>query len=280
MTTPTHDTFAEMISAYALGALDRDERQTFEDHLGTCLVCQRELAEFRRVTAGLGLAADAVTPPASLKARTLAKATSTNQTRGAAVSVPAPAVRPRKTPRITLGWFTAAASLAAAIGAGMYAWSLRSQLDHLQQSMTELSDRANTLRNNLDDARRDAARLSRAVDILQQPGTIQVSLTGTGTAPGATGRAAFNGARGMVVSTERLPALPPGRVYQLWVIAGAAPPVGAGVFSVTNGAATVTATLPATFAAPSGTPLTIAVTQEPAGGSQTPTMPMYLMGKS
>src|SRR6476660_6365190 len=116
----------------------------------------------------------------------------------------------RARPRITLSWLTAAASLAAAIGAGIYAWSLRSQLDHLQQSMTELSERANTLRNNLDDARREAARLSRAVDIMQGPGTIQVDLRGMKDGQAALGRAYIYFFFNDTATTEKLPALRPG----------------------------------------------------------------------
>jgi hypothetical protein len=185
----------------------------------------------------------------------------------------------QKQPRITLGWLLMA-SLAVAIGAGIYASSLRSRVDHMQKTIAELSDRANGLRNNLDEARRDSARLSHMIDIEQAPGTIQLNLSGTAAARGAAGRAAFNPTRGMVVSTENLPALPSGRVYQLWVILGSGPAVGAGVFTVTNGAATVTATLPPSLVVPVGTPVTVNITQEPAGGSEKPTLPMYLVGKS
>jgi hypothetical protein len=182
---------------------------------------------------------------------------------------------------MSLQWFLAAASLAAAIGAGTYAWSLHSQLGQMKQTVAELSTRANDLRGDLDRARREAARLSNVVDIIQAPTTIQVSLTGTPAAKGAVGRAAFNAARGMVVSTEKMPALRPGRAYQLWMIVpGHNDPLSAGVFDVTPaGSGNFVATLPANLTVPAGAAVTLAVTDEPAGGSTGPTTPILLSGQ-
>src|SRR6185295_12196440 len=115
----------------------------------------------------------------------------------------------------------------------------------LNQTVVELSDRANTLRNNLDEARRESARLSRVIDVVRAPGTIQVSLSGTKDAPGSAGHAYFNATRGLVVSAEQMPALRPGRAYQLWMVVPNQKPIGAGVFSVSaDGAATFLATIP------------------------------------
>jgi len=277
MTAPTHDSFAEMAAAYALGALDAGDRQSFEAHLASCATCQRELAELGRVTAGLGLAADPVAPPASLKARTIAKATSQAQARAAAVPLPRPVARPQ----MTVQWLLAAASLAVAIGAGIYAFALRSQIDHMQQTVTELSDRANRMRNERDEARRDAIRLTNVLEVVRGPATLQVSLSGTKDAPNALGRAFFNPSRGTVVSTERLPALRPGRAYQLWFVVPNHPkPLSGGVFSVAaNGAAIFVATMPANLSVPAGTPVTLAVTEEPSGGSDGPTSAILLAGQ-
>ena len=57
--------------AYAIDALDDDERAVFERHLPNCLDCQREVASLREAAA---LMADlsAVTPPPALRASVLA----------------------------------------------------------------------------------------------------------------------------------------------------------------------------------------------------------------
>jgi len=73
---------------------------------------------------------------------------------------------------------------------------------------------------------------------------------------------------GAAVFVARLPALPPGRVYQLWRIQGTNAPASAGLFTVS----------PQGFGQaelPGGQPPAageiIAVTDEPAGGSPGPT---------
>ena len=53
----THDEIEELLGAYALDALDADERQEVEDHLATCPRCRAEVAAHREVTALLGNAA-------------------------------------------------------------------------------------------------------------------------------------------------------------------------------------------------------------------------------
>ena len=64
--------------AYALDALDPDERAAFEAHYPSCDICAAEVLEFREAAAVL--AADAaVAPPDDLKARVMAEVTQTRQ---------------------------------------------------------------------------------------------------------------------------------------------------------------------------------------------------------
>ncbi len=67
--TGSHDDFAALAAAYAINALDRDEQRAFEAHLATCAQCQADVADFRRVSAGLGLSVEVEAPPAALKAK-------------------------------------------------------------------------------------------------------------------------------------------------------------------------------------------------------------------
>lgn len=59
MTTDLH----ALVAAYALDALDTDERSEFETHLATCDDCVRELAEFADVAGGLAEATSTAPPP-------------------------------------------------------------------------------------------------------------------------------------------------------------------------------------------------------------------------
>ncbi|MDR9451171.1 MAG: zf-HC2 domain-containing protein, partial [Acidimicrobiia bacterium] len=56
-----HETIEELLGAYALDAVDHDERRLVEDHLAQCSICRNELEEHREVAALL--VGDAVEPP-------------------------------------------------------------------------------------------------------------------------------------------------------------------------------------------------------------------------
>ncbi|MGB4834871.1 MAG: zf-HC2 domain-containing protein, partial [Nostocoides sp.] len=60
----------ELLGAYALDAVDVDERAAFEAHLATCSACAQELDELRAMLADLA-ESTAVAPPPALRARVL-----------------------------------------------------------------------------------------------------------------------------------------------------------------------------------------------------------------
>ncbi|MFJ7419848.1 anti-sigma factor domain-containing protein [Streptomyces uncialis] len=64
--------------AYALDALDEDERAGFENHLAHCPACAEETRELAATAGRLGLAAT-VTPPPALKRRVLREITTIRQ---------------------------------------------------------------------------------------------------------------------------------------------------------------------------------------------------------
>jgi anti-sigma-K factor RskA len=274
--TDTHDRFDELVAAYALGAIDPVERPAFEVHLASCERCQKELAELSRVTVGLGLAVEPVSPPDALKARTIARAIA--QTRPAR-SVVAPGTVHHDRPTIGPWTLALAASVLIAVSLGIYAWSLHRQVTDLRATLADASQRERDLRASLMAARADSARLLHTLAIVNAPDALRVNLQGSPAAPGAKGLAYWSRTRGLVVSAEQLPALQPGRIYQLWMVMAGQPPIGAGVFSLNaSGATTVEGTLPANFNVAPGTEVTVAVTNEPGNGSATPTMPILLAG--
>jgi hypothetical protein len=173
-------------------------------------------------------------------------------------------------------WLVAAAAVVVAMVSGMYAWSLRSRIGSLEQMVSVSSAQADRLRDELISLRRSSETLIHTVQVISAPDVRQVVLKGQPGAEGATGRAYLSASRGIVFNADQLPALTPGRVYQLWLIAGKAPPIGVGTFTVTNGAGSLTVPLPAGVTAINA----VAVTNEPApNGSQTPTLPILLMGQ-
>jgi anti-sigma-K factor RskA len=61
----------DLTAAYALDALDPDEAEAYELHLGQCEECRVQLAELNETAANLAFAAVAPAPPARLRASIL-----------------------------------------------------------------------------------------------------------------------------------------------------------------------------------------------------------------
>jgi anti-sigma-K factor RskA len=263
-----HDqAWIELAAPYALGALDPDERRRFEAHLGGCAICQAEVAAFRRVTAGAALATDAVEPPAALRGRVIAAATG-DRTRASA--------GPQRAPRIA--WLAAAAALLIAAAAGLYAFYQRTALTGMRQAAVIAADEARQLRAQLARARMEAQQLSSAIALLSAADLQRVDLATS--APAApSGRAFVSRSRGLLVSTSNLPALAPGRAYQLWLVVPNRPPIGAGLFTLAaNGSGVIVAPAALSADVASSATLTLAITNEPAAGSPAPTTPIVLAG--
>jgi anti-sigma-K factor RskA len=91
----------------------------------------------------------------------------------------------------------------------------------------------------------------------------------------ASARAFWSRSRGMVFTASNLPALPPGRVYQLWVLTAQPAPISAGLLTPDS-----QGSVNETFITPSDIPqpVALAVTIEPAGGVPSPTGEKYLVG--
>jgi anti-sigma-K factor RskA len=121
----------ELSAAYALAALDADERRAFEEHLGECDRCRADVAEFWGTAALLAYAAPASAPPSGLRERVL------EQVRAdLAVVVPF-----RRRRRLVLG---AASGLAAAAAVALAFWvvSLSGELDRTRAALDVLADPA------------------------------------------------------------------------------------------------------------------------------------------
>src|SRR5262249_37930017 len=112
----------ELAAAYALDALDADERRAYETHLAGCGRCQEEVASFRETTAALAYDVDLPPLPETLEHRILDAARAERRN-----VVPLP--RRWAIPAAAL----AVASVAAAIVLGVWAAHLSGSLDHQKQ---------------------------------------------------------------------------------------------------------------------------------------------------
>jgi anti-sigma-K factor RskA len=273
----THDAFDDAPAAYALGALDVEDRLAFEAHLPSCARCQDELAGYRRVVAAIGAGVEPIAVPDALKARTLARAAGDRSQPAAGRRQSGPDVRaPARQPRWT--WLQAAAVLVMAL-LGAYAVSLRSDVNLLRQLAAEASSRAEDLRSELNALRQETAHIGSTMAVLSAPDLVHVDLRGTNAGITATARAYLSPTRGLVFTASRLAPLTSGRVYQLWVIPpGGGKPVSAGVVPVdASGEAAVAVETPPGV----GQVGTVAVTDEPGPqGSAGPTSAPLLAGSA
>ena len=269
----THDELKDSLPAFALDALDPQERAEVAAHIATCAACTAELAVLDRVVSGVGLEAPPVTPPAGLKARVIARVEAErSRPSGTALPVPMKSTAPR--PNFWNSGLAVAASLALAVGASLYAYALRTELVALRDSADVSSAQASRLRDELATLRRDRVTLQRIMDVLRSPDTLRVDLKGQGGSPGATGHAFWHRAAGLMFTADQLPPLPPGREYQLWTITGTTA-TSAGTFAPdASGGASIVAPVSAGAARPDA----FGVTIEPVGGSPTPTLPIVLIG--
>jgi len=120
------------------------------------------------------------------------------------------------------------------------------------------------------------AEQEEAMRLMETRQTQTVSLAGLDPAPDASAKVFWNAQEntGLLVAFD-LPALPPGKVYQLWATQNAAP-IDAGLFSLDqqNKGVLKVKSLPD----PQQSVMLFTITVEPMGGSLQPTSDLYLSG--
>lgn len=238
-----------LTGAYAVHALDGEERAAFERHLAECDACQQEVAEFTATAGRLALASTVRARPV-MREEVLQRITTVRQ-------VPpgdAPLERVRRGAQRGRGlarWALAASVAAAAAFGGTAAW----QYERAQ------------------DASRQAAQAQRHVE----------DLAGVLAAPDAKSRSVkvAGGAGTLVVSASRdravfvasgMAAPPRGKVYQLWFADGGKMR-SAGLMDPDRSSQAVL--MQGAIDGASG----VGITVEPAGGSKQPTStPVALLG--
>ncbi len=226
--------------AYAIDALDDIERAQFERHLAECHECRAEVDSLREA-AGLLPETAAADPPAALRDRLLAEVATVR---------PLPPITPptgSEPPTVSgdgrgrrrwLAPLAAAAAVVAALGVGATVWHPWTD-ETSQAPVTSAADR-----------------------VRQAPDAVTVTHKVDG------GEATIVASRSLnqfVVSTEGLPALPPGKVYEMWLQDAdeGMVPVNGGLMTAAD--ATVVLDGDVSHAVGAG------ITVEPAGGSQVPT---------
>jgi anti-sigma-K factor RskA len=108
----------ELSAAYALDALDGDERREFEEHLPRCAECRQDVASFQEAASTLAYQVEVAPPPPALKDRILEQA---RHERSNVVPF-------RRRWALPAAATVAAVAACAAIGLGIWATSLHNEL--------------------------------------------------------------------------------------------------------------------------------------------------------
>jgi anti-sigma-K factor RskA len=260
----TRDPFLELIEAYALGALDPDERISVAAHLAAgCVECARSLAEARSMVSQLACLAPEAQPSRSLRARLL------KTVRGEATTENALPPASAKTIPFWM-WAGVAAALLLTLYNLYVDQSTRQAIRRAQASLDQQIELQKKSAQELAAARREAW-------ILTDPASLRIAMPA-----GKSGlpelHATWHAALGIVISGEKLPAPGGKRTFELWLIpkaAGAKPIPSGYIRPESDGRFHLLVEEPPDRQ--SDTKL-LAVTEEPEGGSEQPTTPPIWVG--
>lgn len=254
-----------LVGAYVCDALGRSEEEAFEAHLGQCETCVEEVAELRATVAALAVTAVEPAPP-GLRSRVLDQIVLTGQVAPAPAAalhrighhepfghreqlrrpgrIRAAAAPPRRRRARMPSWSPAAAMLAAVIALGAYAGYQHQQIGALSSQSAVGGQVAS------------AADAQVAISAVKSGGTATVISSRSDDE--------------LVFSASGLPALPPGKAYQLWFVNPAGIRPGP-VLSPVDGS------VPGVVAAQLDGAQWVAMTVEPAAGSAQPTSSQLLL---
>jgi anti-sigma factor RsiW len=178
------DTVHELTAAYALDALDENERREYEAHLAHCDQCRAELGSFSEAATALAYGAAGPEPPLQLRSRILERARAER-----------PNVVPLRPRWAVPAAVTAVAAVAAVIALAIWASSLSNRVGSLQ-------------------TQRD--RQARLAAVLASPGAHVLQF-------GRNGRLVVTPQGEAALVFRGLAPAAPGKTYEAWVTSGGKP---------------------------------------------------------
>jgi anti-sigma-K factor RskA len=248
----SHEEASELLGAFALDAVEDDDHAQLEEHLATCPRCRAELDGLREVAASMGNSVEPLPDGlwSNIASRLPPRQDEEPPPMPQLVLEPRQPVEQPKRPgptRVAMATLAAIAVAAAAVAIVLGVDLVRSddQVSHLQATM--------------------AAHPPQSIaEALSTPGHRIVNLETTFHLEVAQFVLVPDG-RGFLVNS-RLPTLPGTHTYQLWAIVGTRP-ISLGLLGQSPGPASFTM-------AGASSASQLAITEEPTGGSVTPTLPI------
>jgi Anti-sigma-K factor rskA len=240
----------DLTGPYALDALDSAaEQDRFERHLNRCQACTGEVRGFRETATRLGMAA-AQQPPPGMRDRVMSEVARTRQA-PAGAEEHARHARPaqRLRPLTRLAAAGAAIAVAAVVVLAVLLVNTRHQLNQAQHQLSQAQAQLQAI---------TAVQTATDAKVIVK----RTSVGGTVTVTSSASK------RQMVLTTAGLPALPAGKVYQLWLIGRPPNKIRSeGLLAPPRGGRTGPVLISGVLAGD-----TFGVTIEPAGGTVQPTV--------
>jgi len=255
------DNFRELIEAYALGALDSEERAAVAAHLATgCAECTAALGEAQWLVSQLAYLAPEAVPSDMLRGRLMQTARAESAT--AKAQARSDSIASKSAIPVWM-WGAVAAALLFALYNAHEARVTKDVIERMRASLEEQIQLQNESAKQLAIARREAL-------ILTDPKSIRIAM------PAANKdlpvlRASWNPELGLVVTGQKVPEPSGNRTLQLWLIPkapGAKPEPSLTLRPDADGKFELLVANP-----PDSTSRTkaLAITEEPDGGSPQPT---------
>ncbi|HEY0165818.1 MAG TPA: anti-sigma factor [Jatrophihabitans sp.] len=235
------DELTGLVGAYALDALDDDERAVFERHLQTCAECAEEVRGLRNAAAELSHLSE-VSPPPQLRAAVLGAVAQSRPLPPLVDSARADNVVPLRRDRGKSLWQGLAAACALA-AITVSAWGFT---EHRE------AERAAGVRASAVQQLLDAPDVKAATTTMKQGQGILIY---------------SRSERKLVLVGRGMPTLPSDQTYQLWMMDKSGEPVSGGVFRPDQAG---NVEVPASGNLDGVTRMAVSV--EPAGGSAQPTL--------
>jgi anti-sigma-K factor RskA len=229
-----------LAGAYALDALEDDEREVFEEHLRSCAECAEEVRGLRTAAAELSQLSE-VSPPPQLRAAVLSAVARSRPLPPLVDNTRGGKVMPLRRDRARALWQGLAAACAL-IAIAVSGWGYSQHRD-AQRAVNSRASVVQTLLNAPDVRASTTAMKQGSGTVIYSRSEHKLVLIGRG-----------------------MPALPPNQTYQLWMMPKSGNPISGGVFR-TDQAGNVEVPASGDLDAVAR----MAVSVEPAGGSAQPT---------
>jgi anti-sigma-K factor RskA len=260
------DQFRELIEAYALGALDAEERASFEAHLASgCQDCTKAVEEARWVVSQLGYLAPDARPSELLKGRLMQ--TVRNEARAA---------QGYQKPKGEIPFWMWAGVAALLVLTVYSAWDAR----RLQKQIQTINERAAAELRQREQLQQDLAAAKRTAHILTDATSKKFAMWPHDTQMPKL-EAMWHPELGICVMGQKVPMPSTNRTLQLWLIPkapGSKPMPSLTFWPDAEGKLVLMVENPPEVIADTKA---LAITEEPAGGSAQPTStPMWVGGIS